>query len=106
MDTTGTDAAITTDARHHHAAHDFRALAAAWHGGATSALYAYASTGTVIDGLTDEVADALAIAERGDNNHWQDAPALQAMADALARGELGRDACRRHALAGCEACAR
>lgn len=44
---------------HGHASWDcadrFRALAADWHGGQASALYAFASTGTVVPGLTREV---------------------------------------------------
>lgn len=34
---------------------DFRVLAADWHGGQSSAMYAYASTGTIVDGLIREI---------------------------------------------------
>lgn len=46
-----------------HAEH--RQTAAEWHGGQSSALYAYASTGMVTKGLFGEIEDCLALVERG-----------------------------------------
>jgi hypothetical protein len=45
---------------------EHRQTAAAWHGGESSRLYAYASTGTVLGGLDDEIEDCLAIVEHGE----------------------------------------
>src|SRR5262245_39790477 len=42
-----------------------RQTAADWHGGQDSALYAYASTGTVVTGLAGEIEDCIAQIERG-----------------------------------------
>jgi hypothetical protein len=44
---------------------DHRSTAADWHGGQWTALYAYASTGTVLWGLDQEIRDCLDQVERG-----------------------------------------
>ncbi len=44
---------------------DHQQTAADWHGGQWSALYAYASTGTVLDGLDHEIWECLDHVERG-----------------------------------------
>lgn len=44
---------------------EHRQTAADWHGGQNSPLYAYASTGTVTEGLLGEIDDCLALVERG-----------------------------------------
>lgn len=41
-----------------------RALAAAWHGGQWSPLYALASSGAIVDGIEREIEEDIAIAER------------------------------------------
>lgn len=41
-----------------------RALAAAWHSGMSSPLYALASSGAIVDGIEREVEEAIADAER------------------------------------------
>ena len=42
----------------------FRNLAADWHGGQFSPLYAYASTGNIVEGLIEEIDECLAARER------------------------------------------
>lgn len=53
----------------------FQYLAQAYHGGQFSALYAYASSGTVTIGLAREVESALRIAENGE--YWDDIETLE-----------------------------
>jgi hypothetical protein len=45
---------------------DHRQTAADWHGGQSSPLYAYASTGTVVTGIDTEIRSCLAHVDRGD----------------------------------------
>jgi hypothetical protein len=45
---------------------DHRQTAEGWHGGQSTALYAYASTGTIAAGLDDEIQACLAIVEHAD----------------------------------------
>jgi hypothetical protein len=42
----------------------FRFLASLWHGGQWSPLYAFSSTGTVVEGLSGEIRSCLRSAER------------------------------------------
>lgn len=43
----------------------YRSTAADWHGGQSSPLYAYASTGAVVAGIDGEIRDCLALVEQG-----------------------------------------
>lgn len=51
-------------------------LASQYHSGQGSALYAFSSSGTVIEGLASEVRSALAIAEKK-HAHWKEVQALK-----------------------------
>ena len=44
--------------------HDFRHIASEWHGGQWSALYAFASTGTVTHGLCGEILRCVSAAKK------------------------------------------
>lgn len=45
-----------------HELHRYRELASHWHGGQWSALYAFSSSGTIVEGLRAEVEECLALA--------------------------------------------
>jgi hypothetical protein len=60
-----------------------RVTAADWHGGQGSALYAYASTGTVVDGLVTEIRECLDLVERGASDPDTDAVGEHARLTAL-----------------------
>ena len=56
-----------------------RELAASWHGGMTSPLYALASSGAIADGLVREIEECITIAEQydADPDYAADIPRLR-----------------------------
>ena len=58
--------------------HDLREIAAAWHGGQASALYSFASSGTVTDGASLEVSHCLREAAPNDVEALEALEALEA----------------------------
>jgi len=56
-----------------------RELAASWHGGMWSPLYALCSSGAIVEGCVREIEDCIAIAEQYDNDpdYAEDIPRLR-----------------------------
>lgn len=69
-----------------------RMTAIAWHGGQSSALYAFASTGSILSDLDDEIADALDLSDscRSDMIAWEEYPGQGSAQHAHERQQLNR----------------